>query len=444
MFRLLTACGTIGIVAVIATSNLSTVLAVAVTIGVTAIAAATVDAIETRRVRQVTDAVLRWIESDAHTPLPMAGPPAWREATVALNRLGAAHSERGEHLARQRPWRRELVDSLEQPAMLFSQDGWLLAANASARALLGIAVDAADLTVLQAVGNAALADLVKQASGVGEPVAAQVEHGEHDLSAVSSVIGDQTLLMITDRTSERRVDELRRNFVVNASHELKTPVTSIQALAEALKVTVRNDPDRMASLVNRLGVETERLARLVRDLLDLRRLEERAPLQLDEIDLAELVRLTVAELIPRAENRQVSIWVEAPDRAIIAGIPGDVEVIVKNLVSNAVQYNQPNGTVEVTLDTSGPTVSLQVRDTGLGIPQQDLSRVFERFYRVDAARSRETGGTGLGLSIVRHAVERHSGTINVESLLGEGTTFIVTLPSMPAGDVEPGGYAPAP
>ncbi|MEX2420751.1 MAG: ATP-binding protein, partial [Actinomycetota bacterium] len=160
----------------------------------------------------------------------------------------------------------------------------------------------------------------------------------------------------------------------------------------------------------------------------LRRLEERGPLERAPVELAELVRLTVAELVPRAEAREVTLSVAAPDRAIVAGVEGDLEVIVKNLVSNAIQYNQPSGTVEVSIEERDGFQVLPVADTGLGIPQQDLTRIFERFYRVDAARSRETGGTGLGLSIVRHAVERHGGNIRVDSLLGEGTTFTVTLP----------------
>jgi signal transduction histidine kinase len=405
-------------------------LAVAITVALGVLAAALAEALEARRVRRIAQEVNAWIAQD-HTPITVGGSDAWRQLGTALNTLGAGYTRRGSRLDRERPWRSELVDSLVQPALLFSDEGRMLAANTAARKLLGIPIDAGDITIVQAVGSAALANAVREATNRQSPVSVDVEHGDHDLRAVVTLVGDQTLLIINDRTRERRIEELRRNFVVNASHELKTPVTSIQTLAEALQVTVRDDPARTETLIGRLGVEAERLARLVHDLLDLRRLEERGPLERVPVDLAEMIRRTAADLVPVAEAAQVQLAVDAPDRAIVAGVPGDLEVIVTNLISNAVQYNRPGGTVDVALEPTDGHHVLRVVDTGIGIPHQDLARIFERFYRVDAARSRETGGTGLGLSIVRHAVERHGGSIRVDSLLGEGTTFTVTLPVEP-------------
>jgi signal transduction histidine kinase len=388
-----------------------------------------VNVLESRRVRKLAAEVSAWIGADEHQPLDQGGADAaWRELAIVLNALGAAYHRRGARISRERPWRRELVDSLVSPALLFSRKGRMLAANDAARALLGIRMDASDLTPLQALGSAALASSVREARRHGRPLTIDTVHAGRDLRSVTTMVGDETLVIIEDRTRERQVEELRRNFVVNASHELKTPVTSIQTLSEALAVTVRNDPDRVPALVGRLGGEASRLARLVGDLLDLRRLEERGPLERVPVDLAELVREVVAAQFDQAEAREVEVAVAAPDHAYVAGIPGDLELIVKNLVANGVQYNRPGGSVEVSLRPQDGSHVLVVRDTGIGIPQHDLSRVFERFYRVDTARSRETGGTGLGLSIVRHAVERHGGTIRVDSLLGEGTTFTVVLP----------------
>jgi two-component system, OmpR family, phosphate regulon sensor histidine kinase PhoR len=384
-----------------------------------------------RRLSKLTTGVSAWLAEQAFAPLRVRGRTAWHRHAVALNALGAAHERRGEKLARERPWRRALVDALVDPALLFSADGYLLAANDAARELFRIPIDAADVSVVQAVGSAALAGAVQQVRSLGDAVTVDTEHGEHDLRAVVTQVGDEALLLVTDRTRERRVEEIRRNFVVNASHELKTPVTAIRTLSEALAVTIVNDPDRVPSLLKRLDLESDRLARLVYDLLDLRRLEERGPLERVPVDLAELVRQTVVSVIDRADERGIELSVDAPDRAFVAGVPGDLEVIVKNLVSNAIQYNAPGGRVEVRLHAEDGTQVLEVEDTGIGIPHHDLARVFERFYRVDSARSRETGGTGLGLSIVRHAVESHGGTIGVDSLLGEGTTFRVTLPIEP-------------
>ena len=387
---------------------------------------------EDRSIRRTALEINQWMTRTEHRGLTLRGGQAWQELAVAINALGAAYHRRGTRLARERPWRRELVDSLVQPALLFSDEGRMLAANDAARTLLGIAFDAEDLTVMQAVGTAALADAVRVTREHGAPVTVDAEQGERDLRATVTTVGDETLLIIDDRTHERRVEELRRNFVVNASHELKTPVTGIQTLAEALQVTLRTDPARAPALVSQLGGEAERLVRLVNDLLDLRRLEERGPLESVPVDLAELVRRAVADAVPEAEQSQVDLSVDAPDRAFVSGLPGDLELIVENLVANGIKYNRPGGSVAISLSPCGGMYyTLRVSDTGIGIPQPDLGRIFERFYRVDSARSRETGGTGLGLSIVRHATERHGGTIAVESLLGEGTTFTVTLPVGP-------------
>ena len=374
-----------------------------------------------RRRDRVLAAHLRDVQSGGDLPVPSG--EVGSELTLALNDLQALLRE-----LRTLPGRHELVEALAEPALLFSSGGRLRAANEAARRLLRIPVDVGDVTVVQAVGSAALASAVRQARELGRPVVLEVEHGERDLRATASRVGEEVLLIVEDRTRERRVEELRRDFVVNASHELKTPVTSLQTLAEALQVTISRDPDRSVALVQRLGDEADRLVQLVHDLLDLRRLEEPGPLERTSVDLAELVRRVVAELLPLAEEHDIDVEVDLPDRAYLAGSVSDLEVIVKNLVGNALQYSDPGGRVQLRLGTEDGSRVLTVVDAGIGIPRSDLTRIFERFYRVDTARSRATGGTGLGLSIVRHAVERHGGTIRVDSLLGEGSTFTVRLP----------------
>jgi signal transduction histidine kinase len=388
---------------------------------------------ERERLRALATTVAGWHGASIPQPLPPAAPGSSdAELVIALNALVASYRRRGEALARERPWRTQLVDALTEPALLFSPEGRLLAANEAARELTGLPMTTTDASVAQTLGSTSLAEAVRQVRADGVPLTIDVERGGRDLRATVSLVGDETLLLVADRTRERQVEDVRRNFVVNASHELKTPVTAIQALAEALELTLRNDPERSAALAKRLVGESERLARLVNDLLDLRRLEERGPLERVPVDVAEVVRLAVADVIPRAEARRIAISVEAPDAARMAGIPADIEAIVKNLVSNAVKYNREGGSVAVSVRTIDGSQVIEVADTGIGIPQQDHGRIFERFYRVDSARSRDTGGTGLGLSIVRNAVERHGGRINVESLLGEGTTFTVTLPIAPS------------
>jgi len=345
-----------------------------------------------------------------------------------LDVLARSYEQRAATMDAERPWRLQLVDALAQPAMLFGADGRLQAANSAARTLTGLAEGHLGSTILESTASTGIAAAAARVHLTREPLTVDVERAGRDLSVSVSLIGDETLVVIDDRTLQRRIEDLRRDFVVNASHELKTPVTAIQALGEAIAVTMADDPARAVGLVKRLNVESERLARLVRDLLDLRRLEVAGPLERVLVDLSETVRLVVADLLPRAEARALAIEVDLPDGAPVAGVPADLEAVVKNLISNAVKYNRDGGTVRITLQPVDGSQVLRVQDTGIGMRQQDLPRIFERFYRVDTARSRQTGGTGLGLSIVRHAVERHGGTVQVDSSLGEGTTFTVTLP----------------
>jgi len=345
-----------------------------------------------------------------------------------LDVLARSYAQRASTLDAERPWRLQLVDALAQPALLFDGDGQLQAANAAARTLTGLAEGDLGLSIVESTASTGIAEAARRVHRTREPLTVDVERAGRDLRVSVSLIGEETLVVLSDRTRERQIEDLRRDFVVNASHELKTPVTAIQTLGEAIAVTLATDPGRAVALVKRLNIESERLGRLVGDLLDLRRLEVAGPLERVPVDLAEIVRLAIAEQLPRAEARDIGIEVDLPDAVPVAGVPADLEAVVKNLISNAVKYNEDGGAIRIALRTHDGSRILRVEDTGIGMRQQDLPRIFERFYRVDTARSRETGGTGLGLSIVRHAIERHGGTVQVESSLGEGTAFIVTIP----------------
>jgi signal transduction histidine kinase len=335
--------------------------------------------------------------------------------------------------AKHRSRRRELVESIAQGAVLLSADGAVLAINDAARELLAIPTGARTRTAADVLTYPALADAVDDVRDSGEAMTLEFDHAAARLRVNVSMLRDEVLVLITDRTEEHRVEELRRDFVVNASHELKTPVTGIQALAEALSVVSEQQPERVPELVARLGDEATRLAALVHDLLDLRRLEERGPLERTNVDLAELVRQVVAAQVDRAEELGVELSVDAPAEVEIVSDVGDLEVVVRNLVRNAISYNRPGGTVHIDLrmdgEREGTEVELVVTDTGVGMDPVELPRIFERFYRVDPARSRHKGGTGLGLSIVRHAVEHLGGSIEVDSRPGDGTCFTVHLPA---------------
>jgi two-component system phosphate regulon sensor histidine kinase PhoR len=235
------------------------------------------------------------------------------------------------------------------------------------------------------------------------------------------------VVTMTDITQRRRLEVLRRDFVANASHELKTPVAAVRALAETLLTALPEDPAAGLRFAVRIGREAERLDVLARDLLDLSRVE-RGTLDVEPLDLVGLTKEVVGGYADRAEERRIKLSTELQAQVSMRGDRAQLGLLLSNLIDNALRYTPAKGNVCVRLEASESRAVLQVADTGEGIPAGELPRIFERFYRVDKARARQTGGTGLGLAIVRHVAEAHGGTVRVDSELAHGSTFTVTLP----------------
>jgi two-component system, OmpR family, sensor histidine kinase SenX3 len=234
------------------------------------------------------------------------------------------------------------------------------------------------------------------------------------------------LVVVRDVTAARRTEELRRDFVANASHELKTPVASILGLASALEIAV-DDPDATRRFVSMVGSEAQRLSALVTDLLDLSRLESDAG-PLHRLDLGRLVDERCEKLQVDAHAAGVALTSDVAPGIQIMGRGSDLGQMVENLLNNAIRYTPSGGRISLTVAQRGTTAVIDVVDTGIGIPREEIPRVFERFYRVDVARDRATGGTGLGLAIVRHVAETHGGQVRVASTVGRGSRFTVSLP----------------
>lgn len=231
----------------------------------------------------------------------------------------------------------------------------------------------------------------------------------------------------------RKLDQVKSDFVANASHELKTPVAGIRLLSEAIRDAAEIDDKKSLNLfIDRLDNEAERLQRLVVDLLDLSRLEERS--QSDRLPTVDVHSVLITSYMAHkgeAEDKGIDLVLDdrtKPGIDCYAQMePSDASLVFDNLIENAIMYTD-EGSILVSFEPHGNEIVTTVADTGIGIPLADQTRIFERFYRVDKARSREVGGTGLGLSLVRHAIERSHGTIRVKSTLGEGSEFIATLP----------------
>jgi two-component system sensor histidine kinase SenX3 len=234
------------------------------------------------------------------------------------------------------------------------------------------------------------------------------------------------------RDELNRVNKIRRDFVANVSHELKTPATSLRLLAESLEETIDEDPVQARLFAAQLKKETERFSHLITDLLDLARLESEERVENPTpVDLRGVLMSVLARMRRVARKKNITLQWKRFGRAAHYTVLGDetqLSSMFTNLVDNAVKYTPPGGRVEVTGGFEGSEIVIRISDTGIGIPEEKLPRIFERFYRVDKARSKETGGTGLGLSIVKHVAENHGGRVTVESTLGEGSTFTIYLP----------------
>ncbi|MGN4156809.1 two-component system histidine kinase PnpS [Staphylococcus auricularis] len=235
------------------------------------------------------------------------------------------------------------------------------------------------------------------------------------------------VLVLHDITSLKKLENLRREFVANVSHELKTPITSIKGFAETLLDGAKDDTESLDMFLNIILKESNRIETLVLDLLDLSHIEQQTELETEPVDLSSIAESQIQHLSTKAEQKDIELINEIAPNVIIDGDQGKVTQVVVNLLANAINYSPKGKEVIVRVFNDQKKHILEVQDFGIGISPEDQKHIFERFYRIDKARSRDSGGTGLGLSITKHVVEAHHGRINVDSELGEGSTFRVTF-----------------
>ncbi|NDH64940.1 MAG: two-component sensor histidine kinase [Microbacteriaceae bacterium] len=249
------------------------------------------------------------------------------------------------------------------------------------------------------------------------------------VNARATNLGDSNvLLLVEDRTEARRLDETRRDFIANISHELKTPIGAISLLSEAIK-DAEGDPVMLEKFTKSLRKEAKRLAALVNDVIQLSRYQSvEMQSHVEMVDLAAVVEEAVERNSFKAEQKNIKINFLAPSGITVVGDQEMLIVALKNLIENAVIYSEENDTVGVGLRVNDDVAEIAVTDNGVGLDAEEQNRVFERFYRVDPSRSRETGGTGLGLSIVKHVALSHNGEVRVFSKPGVGSTFTLRLP----------------
>jgi two-component system, OmpR family, phosphate regulon sensor histidine kinase PhoR len=381
-----------------------------------------------RTVRRLAETALpgwRWSEPD-----DVAG------LTNELNAITTRLRDRLDELTEERDRAGQILDALDDGVLLLDGAGRLLVANPAARSWFGLP-DALrpGLPAKRVLGVPQVTALAEQAAATRAPVAGSctlVFPEPRTLAMRAFPLADRgptgrIVVTVSDITQRHRLEVLRRDFVANASHELKTPVAAVRALAETLLTALPDDPEAGRRFAERIGREAERLEVLARDLLDLSRVE-RGTLDVEPVDLVGLAKEVADGYTDLAEERRVRLHTELQPQLSLRGDRAQLGLLVSNLLDNALRHTPAKGTVHVRLEAAEGRAVIQVADTGEGIPAGELSRVFERFYRVDKARARQTGGTGLGLAIVRHVAEAHGGTVRVDSELGRGSSFTVSLP----------------
>ena len=349
-----------------------------------------------------------------------------RQRREIVNRMSALSEKQREFAA--------VTENMREGFILLDTSERMLAINGSAAHIFGVeSKNVLGSHVLMLNRSVALQQALEQ-SKVGGSGQSTLIRGASTYQVLASQVTEQqnkagTVVLILDISDRVAAEQMRREFSANVSHELKTPLTSILGYAEIMRdgVAKREDMKRFAGKIH---AEATQLMSLIEDIIRLSQLDEKTPLpEMTTVDLKHICEDVCQRLQPQAEKAGVSINAHCAPLSV-RGIPKMLEEIVQNLVDNAIKYNTSNGSVGVSLKEVDHRVELSVSDTGIGIPEEHVSRVFERFYRVDRSRNKQIGGTGLGLSIVKHSAEMMNATVQLQSKLGIGTTVTISFPAI--------------
>ncbi|MDQ1347010.1 MAG: Histidine kinase [Acidobacteriota bacterium] len=383
------------------------------------------------------------------------GIPEQRELArlgTSLQRIARHAGEQIRAVEAERDHLRATVAGMTEGVLVTDARGRVRLLNPAFCEIFGVPASAPPGDVLDLAREPRLVDLIQQVLDDGANGAERHLHLERmepvrrTLALAGSTLGVQegAVVVVRDITEAEQLNRMRRDFVANVSHELRTPLSAIQGYAETLCDGALDDRDTALRFSQRIVDQCRRLAALLADLLTLSRLEGKEALEsLEPVDLRAVAREAIELVTGQAAAKQVAVELVPGPSPIVAGDPEGLFRLVSNLLENAVKYNQAGGKVEIALEAgdghreipvmpataaAAPMATIEVRDTGIGIPGSALPRIFERFYRVDKGRAREEGGTGLGLAIVKHVAQAHQGRVEVESELGKGSKFRVLLP----------------
>ena len=358
-----------------------------------------------------------------------------------MNQMASQLDDRIRTITKQRNELEAVLSSMVEVVFAVDTEGRIIMYNHAAEALFGIDRETAQsLRIEEITSNRDLRDFIEKTlrdDGIHEGELRIVRDESRDLqitgTAIHDSVGNQTgaLVVLNDITKIKRLERVRRDFVANVSHELKTPITSIKGFVETLKDGALDDEANARRFLSIIERQTNGLSAIIEDLLTLSRIEsdsEKEGLRKSKSSLADIVEEAVLICQRKAELKNISILAEV-DEKVTADVNGAlIAQAVINLLDNAIKYSGENSEVHVIVEETSDTLAIRIRDAGPGIAKEHLPRLFERFYRVDKARSRSMGGTGLGLAIVKHIAQAHDGKISVQSDLGHGSVFSIELP----------------
>jgi two-component system phosphate regulon sensor histidine kinase PhoR len=408
-------------------------LGLAAVVGLSALLAGQI----TRPLKELTDAVEKMGDGSNGTRVFPGDPDEMSILGETFNRMSERLSGRIARLEEDRQQLRTILSGMVEGVVALDADQRILFANDRAGLLLEFQGNSpVGRPLWEVVRCRPLLDAVRRALEGSEPYREELNwkgFTPRSLTVHAARLPGSpprgAVLVLHDTSELRRLERLRQEFVANVSHELKTPLSVIKVNTETLLEWAGEDPEHRTRFLGQIARQGDRLHALIIDLLSLARIESGEELfDLRNVEVESVVRDCADRQRPRAQARQQDLVVEAGPNVSVWADEEAVDQILENLLDNALKYTPEGGTIRVTWKADLAEAHLEVSDTGIGIPEADLPRIFERFYRVDKARSRELGGTGLGLSIVKHLAQGLHGSVRAVSALGEGTTFIVTLP----------------
>jgi len=383
------------------------------------------------------EAARKMTEGDLGVRSRFAGDDDIASLGHALDRLAGGLATSLGRLRAERDLQSRILEAMQEGVVVVDRDGRIVLINPALRAMLLLGADAVGKLLIETVRHAQLEELLAAAREDGsESTRLEIDvpglKPRRLMLHAAPLSGDDegVLVVFVDVTDLRRLESLRREFVANASHELRTPIAAVRSATETLRSGALEDPVAAVRFVDIIERNAQRLQSLLEDMLELSKLESNEfKLKRERVELGSVVPIVLALFRERAEKKSVRLGSElARAPAAVEGDARALEHVLSNLVDNAVKYCPAGTRVLVSAAAAGDRIHLVVSDTGPGIAAEHVPRVFERFYRVDAGRSRDLGGTGLGLSIVKHMVEAMRGKVWVESEVGRGSTFTVSLP----------------